>query len=271
MGEKIFTNKKYIEQMISVCMATYNGENYIKEQIVSILNQLSSEDELIISDDNSTDKTIEIIKRINDNRIKILFHNQDKNLSKLPNHYKVTKNFENALKTAKGDFIFLADQDDIWIENKVLECLHFLNDYDLVMTNCTLLNYNGLISDKPYRKTDPFNLNLINLIIKMPFKGCCLAFKKDILDIALPFPNNLIAHDNWIGFIAFTTGKTFFISEPLMLYRRHDSNVTDISKKSNNSFLFKINYRLIFILQLIKRIGIKKFLNKTMTLKRKTQ
>ena len=65
--------------MISVCMATYNGEKYIKEQIESILDQLSPEDELIISDDNSADKTIEIIENIKDKRIKILFHNQNKN------------------------------------------------------------------------------------------------------------------------------------------------------------------------------------------------
>lgn len=108
--------------MISVCMATYNGGRFIKEQIDSILPQLSQYDELIVSDDGSTDRTLEIIASYKDERIKV-FHHQKTGNKYYPT-LKVcysTNNFENALKQAKGDYIFLCDQDDIWEKNKVEE------------------------------------------------------------------------------------------------------------------------------------------------------
>ena len=96
--------------MISVCIATYNGEKYIKQQLLSILKQIKVNDEIIISDDHSTDKTFNIIKSFNDTRIKFFLNNKGKGY---------TRNFENALEKAHGDIIFLSDQDDIWIDNKV--------------------------------------------------------------------------------------------------------------------------------------------------------
>ena len=83
--------------MISVCMATYNGEKFIESQLKSILSQLSEDDEVIISDDDSTDRTLEIVRRLSDKRIKIYHHETD---------HGFTRNFENALKYAKGDYIF---------------------------------------------------------------------------------------------------------------------------------------------------------------------
>lgn len=97
--------------MISVCLATYNGQQYILEQLQTILPQLSEDDEIIISDDNSTDNTVNLIKSINDNRIKIFINKSGKRI--------YTKNFENAINHSLGDFIFLCDQDDVWMPNKV--------------------------------------------------------------------------------------------------------------------------------------------------------
>ena len=119
--------------MISVCMASHNGGKYIKQQIDSILSQLSLEDELIISDDGSSDSTIEIIKRCNDSRIKLYV--MEHNSKGMKPHYYVTKNFENALKYVNGDYIFLSDQDDVWCPNKVEVCLEYLQDYDIVLHN----------------------------------------------------------------------------------------------------------------------------------------
>ena len=91
----------------SVCMATYNGEKYIAAQIISILAQIGPDDELIISDDGSTDKTVEIIKTFRDPRIKLY---QD-HVFRDP-----IKNFQHALTKSSGRYIFLADQDDVWME-----------------------------------------------------------------------------------------------------------------------------------------------------------
>ena len=120
---------------ISVCLATYNGEKYIKEQLDSILPQLSANDEIIISDDNSTDDTINIIRSLNDERIKI-YVNKTKG---------IVKNFENALNNASGDIIFLSDQDDVWKNDKVKKILSaFSSDNSLtfVFSNAEIIDEN---------------------------------------------------------------------------------------------------------------------------------
>src|ERR1700712_935438 len=96
--------------MTSVCLACYNGEKHIKEQIESILIQLDPSDELIISDDSSIDDTILIVKSIRDKRIKLYINEKPSG--------RPTENFQNALRKAKGTFVFLSDQDDIWIAAK---------------------------------------------------------------------------------------------------------------------------------------------------------
>ena len=122
--------------MISVCMATYNGEKYIKLQIESILREISSEDELIIQDDDSKDSTLEIIRDFRDSRI--LLHINEKNIG-------VILTFENVLKKARGSIIFLADQDDEWLPGKV-ELV--MNEFDkprvmAVVTNAVIVDSEG--------------------------------------------------------------------------------------------------------------------------------
>lgn len=237
--------------MVSVCIATFNGEKYIAEQIRSILCQLTEGDEVIISDDHSTDQTLNIIRSFKDDRIKIYLNiERPTNRKKYADsHYRVTRNFENALSKCSGDWIFLADQDDIWLPGKVERSLEVLKDADLVMSNC--VRFDGQKVDKNnllWAKSPVDKYRLIN-IIKMPFHGCCLAFSRKVLNLALPFPNNLIMHDNWIGVLNTFFYKTSFIDTPLLLYRKHESNVSN----NLNPYLFKIFYRVIFTFQIFKR------------------
>ena len=109
--------------MLSVCMATYNGEKYIREQLDSILVQLSKEDEVVISDDSSTDRTVAIIKEFRDDRI-VLFENQK--------FRSPVFNFQNSLNHAKNDIIILSDQDDIWKSDKVEVLMQYIYKYDLI-------------------------------------------------------------------------------------------------------------------------------------------
>ena len=113
----------------SICLATYNGEKYIQELLNSILCQIDINDEIIVSDDYSTDNTLTIIRSFNDFRIKI-FMNQGKR--------GVVNNFGNALKYASGDYIFLCDQDDVWFSNKKNICISYLDDADLIVTDCSV-------------------------------------------------------------------------------------------------------------------------------------
>ena len=102
--------------MISVCLATYNGELFLKEQLTSILKQLGDSDEVVVSDDGSTDLTLTILQEFNDPRIKVFHH--DKRKQKYSFDY-ATHNFENAINNSSGDVIFFSDQDDIWMPDKI--------------------------------------------------------------------------------------------------------------------------------------------------------
>ena len=121
--------------MVSVCIATYNGEKYITEQIDSILSQIEREDEVIISDDGSTDGTLDVIRQMNDGRIQLLHSGT----------HNIVRNFENALAYARGDIIFLSDQDDVWADDKVKKVMDAFNSDKTILTvmhNCEYVDDN---------------------------------------------------------------------------------------------------------------------------------
>jgi len=232
--------------MVSVCIATYNGEKYIKEQLDSILCQLSEDDEVIISDDGSTDATLEIINSIRDDRIK-LFINEE--------NFGYTRNFEKALNLVKGDIIFLSDQDDIWCPNKVKIYLHYFGDYDILVSDAILINEQGMVLNASFFALRKPKKTRIGNILKFGYLGCCMAFKKEVLLKALPFPSksNLCTHDNWLFLIGCYFFKYKILEDKLLLYRRHENNISVGGLKNITSFLFKINYRLYLIINLICR------------------
>lgn len=236
--------------MVSVCIATYNGQKYIKEQIDSILVQLQEEDEIIVSDDGSTDNTLEIIRELNDGRIIIIKNN----LKKGVNH-----NFENALKNAKGDFVFLADQDDIWLPNKIDICLRELVLNDIVVSNCIVIDENKNIIQDSYFDLVKSGKGFFKNFYKSTYLGCCLAFKKEIIKKVLPMPENLLMfHDWWFGFISELCFKVKFVDTPCMYYRRHSETNSNTFSKSHLSAYRKIEYRLqLLYYGLIRGIKIK--------------
>lgn len=233
--------------MISVCIATHNGEKNIKEQLDSILCQLSPEDEVVISDDGSTDSTLEIIKGYNDSRIMIFKFKQPSKTSHT--HIYASRNFENALKHANGEYIFLSDQDDIWMPNKVAVCLDALKQNDMIVHNMEIVNDYGECIGKTLYSGDIKKQNL--WMIGGTYYGCALAFKAKWLKKILPFPHNLVLHDFWISYIIEKLGKTYYEINPLMYYRYRDESV---SHKVNNSVYFKIKYRLSIVFALLRRV-----------------
>lgn len=235
--------------MVSVCMATYNGEQYLKEQIDSILSQLKKEDELVISDDMSSDGTNDIIHSFYkcDNRIK--YYRHDKQKCKYAIDY-ATRNFENAIAHCRGDIIFLSDQDDIWLPNKYSVMLEALNEYDIVISGFRVIDQNKNVLIDSYVPKRGYWLNLIN----NTNNGCCMAFKRSVLQEVFPFPKTMVGHDFWIGVYGGIFFKRKYIDEPLLLYRRHEGNVTPGNKKSTLPFKFKIEYRLMSLWCTIKGI-----------------
>lgn len=223
---------------ISVAMATYNGEKYIKEQVDSILKQLTQNDELVVSDDSSTDKTLSILNSYNDSRIKI---------------YKgpklgVKQNFNNAIEKCLGRYIFLADQDDIWIDNKVNKILEIFEN-----KNCTCVvhdaivfdsNTNDIIYDSFYKLRNS-KKGIIKNIIKNSYIGCCMAFDSKMKEQILPIPNDIQMHDQWIGIINDKYGKVIFIKDKLLKYRRHNNNVSSLKHHYPLKKMIKNRYNLI--------------------------
>ena len=226
---------------ISVCLATYNGEKYIKEQLDSILMQLNKNDEVIIGDDGSNDLTLNIIHSYNDPRIKI-YNNSFKNL---------ILNFESTLKKAKGDYIFLSDQDDVWLPNKVEESLKDLIEYDVVISNCKVVDENLEVLHESFFDINNTKSGLVSNLIKNSYLGCCFAFKKKILKKALPFPEKIPMHDIWLGFVSELFFKVKFNPNPMMLYRRHGKNQSATAEKSPYSLLQKIKFRTFALKNII--------------------
>lgn len=229
--------------MVSVCIATYNGEGYIKEQLDSILCQIAEDDEIIICDDVSIDNTTAILYSYNDERIKVYI-----------NHTRlgIVKNFEKALTFAKGQYIFLADQDDIWKLGKVKLCIDLLQDYYLVMSDCILVNENAEILHPSFFKMHNSKKGLLNNIIKNNFIGSCMAFRSEVLAKSLPFPPKVAMHDWWIGLIVSLNYNCIFFDEPLVLHRIHSHNSSSTGSLSKNSFWKKLLIRASMIEALLK-------------------
>ncbi len=235
---------------VSVCMATFNGEQYIQPQIDSILSQLSPQDELIISDDGSTDHTLDIITSYasKDKRIKVLKFSRDKQ-GQLPVTLATT-NFENALRHVNGDYIFLADQDDVWLPEKVATMKKALEKYDYIVSDAYVTDSNLHILSES-RFNEAVTKDRWKALFKpTPWTGCCAAFKKNVLMAALPFPSRLQSHDRWIGYIGSLFFKSLIMEQPLIYYRRHHNN-TSGSSKSN--LTYKINTRIHYIFHLFTR------------------
>ena len=221
--------------MISVCVATYNGEKFIREQIDSILCQLSSDDEIIVSDDGSTDGTIVIINCIGDKRIRII---------EGPRKHSPTFNFENALKEAKGDYIFLADQDDVWKTNKVEVCMKWLQKYDCVVSDAQVTDSNlNPLYPSLYAIMQVKQGHIYNTVWKNGYTGCCMAFRRNILEASLPFPKDIPMHDIWIGNVAAYKYNVKFIPDKLILFRRHKETISCNGKGSKYSIWQQMKFR----------------------------
>jgi glycosyltransferase involved in cell wall biosynthesis len=208
---------------ISVCMAAYNGERYIAAQIKSILDQLSESDELVIVDDGSTDDTCAIIERFHDARIRL--HRHECNLG-------VAHTFEDAIRAASGQILFLADQDDLWAANKVstvLRAFQLFPDVDIVASDAALIDEGDApIGSSYYAQRGKFRPGVVANVLRCSYLGCTMAFRSGIRARILPFPNGVdVFHDLWIGASnALAGGKTLYIDRTLVLYRRHESNAT---------------------------------------------
>jgi glycosyltransferase involved in cell wall biosynthesis len=215
-------------------MATRNGEKYIHRQLATILQQLGPEDELVISDDSSTDGTVGIIRDFADSRIRLLEDNT---------FYSPIYNFENALKHASGGIIALADQDDVWLDNKMEIIRQQLIDRQsrpsLIMMDGYVIDREGKRTGQTLFERQPPKKGIWANLYDNTFTGCALAFTRPLLEFALPFPSGIPMHDSWLGLLALRFGEVDFVAARTMEYRRYGANV---SRRQRNP-LVQIRWR----------------------------
>lgn len=257
--------------MISVCLASYNGENFIAEQITSILLQLGKNDELIISDDNSSDATQRIVADFNDDRIRFVLNPKS----------GVVSNFENAISKSKGEYIFLSDQDDVWLPNKVqvsLACIKKLEEENpnlplMVFSDATVVDehlnvivpslFNSTKED-PNLSGKPEVIAVANRIL-----GCTMLINRQAKECCLPIQDIAVMHDWWIALSVAKHGIIKPVSASTILYRQHGNNVIGANVvNERNKFLrmgeiFLFNKRIykmsaiFFPMNLLKYIYLK--------------
>mgnify|MGYP000031052653 CR=1 FL=1 len=204
---------------ISVALATYNGELFLKMQLDSILQQSISIDEIVIVDDASMDGTVEIIKeyQITNPLIKLI---------KNPSNFGPTKSFEIAVNNCHGDLIVLSDQDDIWYKNKVAVLVSNIGNAKLIHHDASLIDDKGnkigesLLEFIDYYPIESFFVRLM----REGVHGCCLMMTKEVAFAARDIPAGFIYHDFFYNLVACSLGDIKTINLPLMSYRLHGNN-----------------------------------------------
>ena len=227
------------ELKTSIALCTFNGEKYLSEQLQSLFDQTILPDEIVVSDDGSSDQTLNIVHtfaNLNIIPIRILEHKE--NLG-------VFKNFVYCIKECKGDFVFTCDQDDYWMPNKLEKHLqmHRLNpNAELIYSNAEVVL--NTLDNILYPLWEPNQINdtvngkasYTSLVVKgQSIAGCCMSFRKDFFDKILPIPNK-IYHDDWIATSACLSGNIIGISEALIKYRQHGNNVVGIIRGRRLSY-----------------------------------
>jgi glycosyltransferase involved in cell wall biosynthesis len=216
-----------MNDLVSVVMATYNGEKFLRLQIESILNQSYSNLEVIVVDDGSTDSTLLILQEYanQDSRIKI--YPTEKNMG-------LVANFERGLKLATGEYIALSDQDDVFRKDKIellVGALVANPERDLVVSDLALIDGEGSVISESmwaYQKLHPVAGKPFERLIYANFlTGCAMMFRRKLLLVALPFPQDCLVHDWWLAVVSSSEkmGGICLVQAPLTYYRQHSFNV----------------------------------------------
>lgn len=231
------------EVTASVCMATYNGAAFIQEQLESILDQLGPEDEVIVSDDNSTDNTLAMVRSFGDPRIHIF-----------PNAQcgKPATNFSRAISLSTKGIVVLADQDDRWLPGRMD---HIRKQLGSAKKTCLMLdgymaNSRGEVVAPSIQQHLSSSPGIFKNIKKNTWMGCCMAFTADLKPHLLPIPKALPMHDSWIGLLAEIYGKVLFSPFQGIAYRMHGGN----KSLQGYGLLQQITWRLQLMVQLSLRL-----------------
>jgi glycosyltransferase involved in cell wall biosynthesis len=203
-------------------MATYNGERFVREQLDSILAQLGDHDEVVVVDDASTDSTLEVVAAVGDARIRVLPQ---------PANIGYVAAFQTALTAARGRYLFLSDQDDIWIRGRVELMIAALQNADVVVGNCR--HFGGTVT--PFlrlrlrrEQSTHRRRNIVGILIGYRLHwGSAMAMTASFRRLALPFPAGTTeSHDQWLALAANVAGSITYLDDDVVLHRLHQRNLT---------------------------------------------
>jgi glycosyltransferase involved in cell wall biosynthesis len=206
--------------VVAVLMATYNGEKYIKAQLASIASQTRRPDYLVVSDDGSADKTIELLQEFAGQRaIPVQLRQQRARLG-------YSDNFFSLMKECTADIVFLSDQDDVWHDDKIEKIVETFGS-----NKCLLISHDITITKSNIEDVmlESYFSALAESCIPPSFnvKGCSLAYKREFVDfIGWPPSDQSWTHDTWLCLISSALGVRDFVRQPLMRHRIHGLNVS---------------------------------------------
>ena len=245
--------------MISILMATYNGEQYLKEQLDSILSQTVQSFKIIVNDDASTDSTWEILQgyaKIYPQKFVISRSNVNSGSAKF--------NFLRMMSSIRDKYVMLSDQDDVWLPDKIertLEKMIYLESKNkgkavLVRSDMYIVNENLEIISNSYKNFMHSNFSRTNLnqvLIQNSFAGCSAMYNLELAKLLTCKPDYCIMHDWWLELVASAFGVVGALDAPTVLYRQHDNN--EIGASNARSISYKIN-RLINYKRIVTAIKI---------------
>jgi glycosyltransferase involved in cell wall biosynthesis len=212
---------------VSVCMATYKGEPFVQEQVASILAELGADDELVIVDDASPDGTASVVAGIPDPRIRLV---------RSPVNRGYVRTFEEAIRLSRGEYIFLSDQDDIWIPGRVELMLAALAESQVVASNFDMLGGGPRPWIPPLRSSDSGRhaANLFAVLVGYrAYYGCGMAFRREAARYFAPIPGYVReSHDLWLAICGNAAGSITHLDESTIYRRLHEENQTPAGWRS---------------------------------------
>jgi glycosyltransferase involved in cell wall biosynthesis len=239
---------------ISICIATFNGEKFIIEQLNSIYASLAYANitnfEVIVSDDGSSDSTLDLLSA---------FHNP--NLFVVMGPRKgINKNFESLITRAKGSILFCCDQDDVWLPNRVSRALELGAHRNLVLAEAYVVD-SDLIGTQLFNDLVPRSKGFLRNMYRNSFTGAFLAGPLRIFETALPFPKSgKVMYDWWIGIVCIIEGINLIIDDkPTVKYRRHSGNQTIVRSTAKMTKAAIVSR--IFLTAFVIKYSVRRLLN----------
>lgn len=232
---------------IDILLSTYNGEQYLQELLQSLEDQSHSGWQLLVRDDGSADKTVEILNAFREkepDRVSVI---QDNNKRLGPK-----RSFEILLQKSKADYIMFCDQDDVWMKDKVLQTFEKMGELEQQNPGNPLLVFTDLkVADEnlhvlhpslwQYTKVNPENVkNIYRLLVNNPVVGCTVMINKIAKPVVLPIPEKAVMHDWWMALNISRKGKVDFVREATILYRLHEKNSLGVSEATGKYYLNRV-------------------------------